>query len=240
MSKPNNGSPTYKDIFKSWLNTVASFFTSLKANDGSLIPIIFRPFHECTVQNCFWWDANHCTPTDYIKLWRFTVTYLKDVCGVHNLLYAFSLNDGFTLQQFTARYPDNGFVDIIGFDAYQRPGTSNSQYINKIQSQTDTIIQLASDRNKLPAITEMGCNNLANAQNQTYTNWFTQTLLPAVKDRPIAYFMIWRNPKGAILGDASNFYCCYPSHATQTDFNIFFEDPEIIFSKSTGRKNLFL
>jgi mannan endo-1,4-beta-mannosidase len=239
VSKPNGSSITYEETFKSWLTTIATFFNNLKGSDGKLIPIIFRPFHECNVQNCFWWDANHCLPSDYIKLWRLTVTHLKDVCNVHNVLYAFSLNDGFTQNDFNNLYPDNGFVDIIGFDAYQRPGTSSSQYITKIQTQTDAIIALAQARNKIPAITEMGCNNLKSSSNQTYTNWFTQTLKPAIKDRLIAYFILWRNPKGVVLGDSSEFYCCYPTHSTQTDFNIFYKEPEFIFSKSTKRKGLY-
>ena len=239
VSKPAGSNTTYKEIFKGWLTTLANFFKSLKGSDGKLIPIIFRPFHECNVQNCFWWDKTFCVATDFVKLWRLTVTHLKDVCEVHNLLYAFSLNDGFSNLDFSTRYPDNGFVDIIGLDAYQRPGTNSSQYISKIQSQTDTIISLAAARNKLPAITEMGCNNLKNAANQTYSSWFTQTLKPAIKDRTIAYFMLWRNPKGALLGDSTEFYCCYPTHATQTDFNVFYQEPEFIFSKSTKRKALY-
>jgi mannan endo-1,4-beta-mannosidase len=238
--KPTGSNSTFKDIFRNWLSTIANFMKTLKADDGTLIPIIFRPFHECNVNNCFWWDKTKCTPTDFIKLWRLTVTHLKDVCGVHNILYAFALNDGFTNAEFTSFYPDNGFVDIIGLDAYQRPGTTSSQYIAKMQSQTNTIIQLADARNKLPAITEMGCNNLANGDiTRPYTNWFTETLTPAIKDKRIAYCMLWRNPKGAILGDNTEFYSCYPTHATMPDFNVFYQHPEFIFAKSTGRRKVF-
>ena len=240
ISKPAGSSITAKELFKTWLTTVANFLKSLKADDGSFIPIIFRPFHECNVNSCFWWDKTKCSPTDFIKLWRLTVTHLKDICGVHNVLYAFSLNDGFTNTEFTSFYPDNGFVDIIGLDAYQRPGTTSSQYIAAIQTQTDHIIAFANARNKLPAITEMGCNNLANASNAPYTNWFTETLTPAIKDKRIAYCMLWRNPKGATLGDPSEFYCCHPAHQTVTDFNVFYQNPEFIFAKSTTRKKLFI
>ncbi len=240
VSLADNSTLTCKEIFKSWLNTIAIFFKSLKADDGTPIPIIFRPFHEVNVNDCFWWDKTKCTPLEYIKLWRMTVTHLKDVCGVHNLLYAFSLNDGFTSTEFASFYPDNGFVDIIGLDAYQRPGTSSSQYISNMQSQIDTIIKLADARNKLPAITEMGCNNLANDDvNRPYTNWFTETLTPAIKDKLIAYCMLWRNPKGDDMGDPTPFYCCHPAHQTVTDFNVFYQKPEFIFAKSTGRKKLF-
>lgn len=239
ISKPAGSNTTYKDIFKRWLTTIANFFNGLRGSDGKLIPIIFRPFHECNVQNCFWWDATFCNATDYIKLWRLTVTHLKDVCGVHNVLYAFSLNDGFTTQDFNSRYPDNGFVDIIGLDAYQRPRTTSSQYIAKMQNQISTIVQIADVNNKIAAVTEMGCNNLANANNVPYANWFTQTMKPALLGQRIAYCMLWRNPKGLALGDGSEFYCCYPTHASQTDFNVFYKEPEFIFSKSTKRRNVY-
>lgn len=239
VSKPANSNVTYKDIFKSWLNTLASFFNGLRGSDGKLIPIIFRPFHECNVQNCFWWDATHCSATDYIKLWRLTVTHLKDICGVHNLLYAFSLNDGFTVNDFNSRYPDNGFVDIVGLDAYQRPGTSNNNYITKMQNQITSIVSWADANAKIPAVTEMGCNNIANSSGTTYTSWFTQVMKQSLLGQRIAYCMLWRNPKGLALGDGSEFYCTYPTHSTQTDFNIFYQEPEFIFGKSTKRRNVY-
>lgn len=240
VSKPINSNTTYKEIFKGWLNIIANFFTSLRGSDGKLIPVIFRPFHECNVQNCFWWDKTFCSATDYIKLWRLTVTHLKDVCGVHNVLYAFSLNDGFTANDFNNRYPDNGFVDIVGLDAYQRPGTSSNNYITKMQNQISSIVSWANTNGKIPAVTEMGCNNLANANGTTYTSWFTQVMKPALLGQKIAYAMLWRNPKGLALGDGSEFYCTYPSHTTQTDFNVFYQEPEFIFSKSTKKKNVYL
>ncbi|CAF3927962.1 unnamed protein product, partial [Rotaria sp. Silwood1] len=113
------------------------------------------------------------------------------------------LNDGFTANDFNSRYPDNGFVDIIGLDTYQRPGTTSSQYVAKMQTQIATIVQWADTHNKIAAVTEMGCNNLANANNATYTNWFTQTMKPALLGQRIAYSMLWRNPKGDALGDGT-------------------------------------
>lgn len=239
VSKIINTSSPYHTKFKAWLKLLADFFKSLTDANGKLIPIIFRPYHEVNVNNCFWWDKDHCSPTQYKDLWKLTVQYLRDTCQVHNLLYAFSLNDGFTNTHFTNFYPGNSLVDVIGFDAYQRPGTNSLQYIAKMQSQLDSIIALSNARNKLPAITEMGCNNLANANGQIYDSWFTQVMYACIKQKQIAYCMLWRNPKGAALGDGTEFYCSYPGHATVTDFNVFFRKIEILFSKTTGNKKLF-
>jgi mannan endo-1,4-beta-mannosidase len=168
------------------------------------------------------------------------VQHLRDACQVHNLLFAFSLNDGFTNTQFTNFYPGNSWVDIIGLDAYQRPGTSSATYINNMKTQIDKLIVLCNDRNKLPAVTEMGCNNLASVNGQVYDSWFTQVMYECIKKKQIAYCMLWRNPKGAALGDGTEFYCTFPNHSTVTDFNIFFQKIEILFSKTTGNKKLFI
>jgi len=62
------------------------------------IPIIFRPWHENN-QRRFWW-AVRGDGRDFIKLWRFTVEYLRDTSGVHNLLYAYTpLADVYTMPQ---------------------------------------------------------------------------------------------------------------------------------------------
>lgn len=239
VSKPVGSNITCKEIFKSWLNTLAQFFNDLKGTDGKLIPVIFRPFHECSLKNCFWWDASACTPTDYIKLWRLTVTHLKDVCGVRNLLYAFCLNDGFTSNEFSTRYPDNGFVDIIGLDYYQRPGTSAAVYISKMKSQLNTIVSFCTRNNKIPAVTELGCDNLRDSSGNTYTKWFTQVFQKALEGHKIAYAMLWRNPKGTALGDGSEFYCCYPTHPTQADFNTFYKSPLFIFKNSVSKRLVY-
>ena len=47
--------------FDCWLKKVSDFILSLKTNDGKLIPVIFRPWHEMN-GGWFWWGANSCTP----------------------------------------------------------------------------------------------------------------------------------------------------------------------------------
>ena len=75
--------------FRLWLDRLAGFFVGLKSADGTCVPVLFRPFHEHTGSG-FWWGEAQCTPDEYKALWRFTVEYLRDVKGVHNLLYVYS------------------------------------------------------------------------------------------------------------------------------------------------------
>lgn len=75
--------------FNTYLDRIADFASNLKDDDGNLIPVLFRPFHE---QNggWFWWGAATTTKSEYAELYRYTVEYLRDIKGVHNFLYVFS------------------------------------------------------------------------------------------------------------------------------------------------------
>jgi len=77
------------DLYVQYLDRLAAFFLSLKTGDGTFVPVFFRPYHEHT-GSWFWWGKNLCTPEQYIALWRFTITYFRDVKNIHHLLYAYS------------------------------------------------------------------------------------------------------------------------------------------------------
>ncbi len=71
------------------------------------LPIIFRPFHGANV-----------TVDEYVQLWRFTVDYLRDEKGLHNLLFAYS-TDVFTDEEdYLELYPGHEYVDVLGYDDY--------------------------------------------------------------------------------------------------------------------------
>lgn len=65
------------ELYKGWLDKLASFMLDLKGKKGEYIPVIFRPFHELN-GSWFWWGKNHCTPDEIKQLWHFTVAYLRD------------------------------------------------------------------------------------------------------------------------------------------------------------------
>ncbi len=73
----------FHNWYKTKLDKVAQIVSQLKDSNGTLIPIIFRPFHEFD-GNWFWWGASYCTPEEYISAYRFTVEYLRDSKNVHN------------------------------------------------------------------------------------------------------------------------------------------------------------
>ena len=83
-----------------------------------MVPIVFRPYHEFD-GDWFWWGKSHCTREDFISLWRFTVSYLRDSLDVHNFIYAFSPDNKFNSEaEYLSRYPGDGYVDLVGVDNY--------------------------------------------------------------------------------------------------------------------------
>ena len=67
----------HHEKYKAILSDVAQLVKSVKGQDGKLAPMIFRPYHEFD-GDWFWWGRSHCTTDEFITLWKFTVSYLRD------------------------------------------------------------------------------------------------------------------------------------------------------------------
>ncbi|GBU08082.1 mannan endo-1,4-beta-mannosidase [Bacteroidales bacterium] len=216
----------FHHIYKDKLNTIASFAKSLRGDDGELIPIIFRPYHEYD-GDWFWWGVpHHCTKEDFNTLWTFTIDYLKDSMGVNNFIYAISPDCKFnSREEFLEYYPGDKYVDLIGMDNYWdlRPdGGSIANFIKKLKIVSD----IAKEKNKLCALTETGIEGIPEPQ------WWTKTLLKTLKenDLQLSYVMVWRNAHDI----AHHHYAPYPGHASEEDFIVFYNDPFTIFQNTIG------
>lgn len=217
------------DLFKTWLDKVAVFMNGLKGSKGEFIPIIFRPFHELN-GNWFWWGGKHCTPAEFKKLWTFTVSYLRDEKKLHHLLYAFNTDRYNSKEEYLSKYPGDEWVDLIGFDIYQR-NTSNEKYILEIGQMLTTLETIAAEKNKIPALTEFG-GNLSDS------NWWTNTFLKVLSKHKISYVLGWRNA-GAKPGGEFEFYVPYKGHKTENDFVKFYKDKQTLFQKDIKKKKLY-
>ena len=208
------------DFYKSELRKLAGFFGQLKNSKGTLAPVIFRPFHENN-GNWFWWGKGHCTPDEYIDLWRFTVSYLRDTLHVHNLLYTYSTDMFETQKQYLERYPGDEWVDVLGCENYWdfQSGSSISNGI----SQLKMLVDMAMQRKKLAALTECGFNGIP------VKNWWTQFLLKSIREdslaRNISYLMVWRN------ANRKHYYTPFPGQKSAPDFIAFEKDTFTIFER---------
>jgi len=205
---------SHNAVFKKDMKILADFAKSAKGEDGKLIPIILRPWHELDGE-WFWWGAKHCTVDEFKSLYRFTVSYLRDSLQVHNFLYAFSPDCRFkTEQQYTERYPGNDYVDLVGMDNYWdfRP---NGGSLDLVIEKSRLITQIAQKNGKLAAMTETGLANLPD------TAWYTSKLLKVLKDPQVkfAYCAVWRGE-----------YVPFKGHAASEDFVKFSQDEKILFN----------
>ena len=109
--------------YRRWLDRFGRFAMSLRGpnrhGDTTLVPIVFRPFHENS-GGWFWWGRGRATPDEFKQLWRYTVHYVRDTLGVHNLLWAYSPNGmgDSTRARIVETYPGDEYVDVLGLDQY--------------------------------------------------------------------------------------------------------------------------
>lgn len=220
------------ELYKTWLNKVATFMQSLKGDKGELIPVIFRPFHELN-GSWFWWGKNNCTPDELKQLYQFTETYLRDVKHVHNLLYAYNTDRFASAEDYLERYPGDAFVDIIGFDIYQQNDIkANEKFIAETDKSLTTLENIAQQKNKIPALTEFG-NMLLND-----SAWWTGTFLKALENHHIAYALAWRNAQQK-QGSNPQFFVPYKGQLSAEDFVRFYHSQKTIFQKDVTSENMY-
>jgi len=213
--------------FLGWLDILADYFLDFKDDSGTLIPIIFRPYHEHT-GSWFWWGEKLCTPEEYIQLWRMTVEYFRDVRNVHNLLYAYSSSWMKDEAHYLERYPGDEYVDMIGYDSYANyegqkynPETDYQtieDYKYNMRNFLDIITGYAAKTGKIPAITETGMEGFE------YEHYFTDALYDVIKDYKVSFFHFWRNSPYK----ARHYYAGYPGALHEEDFIAFVNMPGIL------------
>ena len=209
---PGGGRHNY---YKSVLRKVASVLKELKGPNGEPIPVIFRPFHEFD-GSWFWWGKPYCTPEQFIENWKFTVTYLRDELDVHNIIYAFAPDNGFSSEaEYLERYPGDDYVDLVGMDNYSDFESNN---IDAAAMKLNIISNYAKTHNKLAALTECGYRNNPKP-NDLYTRYYLTAL--RTYQLELSFMMFWVN-------NSSNYYVPTPNESTANNFRAFANDEMIL------------
>jgi mannan endo-1,4-beta-mannosidase len=215
--------------YKSILKEIGDWAISLKGRDGKSVPVIFRPYHEFD-GGWFWWGKPHCTTEEFISLWRFTVSYLRDTLGVHNFIYAFSPDNRFLNEaEFLERYPGDEWVDMVGMDNYGDMGRNNSYALDTAALKLKVVSDFAKRTGKLAAFTETGLESIPNS------TWWTESLLKVLKwyDIELSYVLVWRNDSRS----PTHYYAPYPGQVSEPDFKKFYDDPYTLFE--TNLKGIY-
>lgn len=222
------------DVYKSWLDKVALFMMDLKSSNGEYIPVIFRPFHELNGA-WFWWGKAHCTPEEYKALYCFTVAYLRDAKNIHHLLYAFNTDRFASKEEYGERYPGNEWVDVVGFDIYQRDtgAKANEQFVKDLGGMLTLIESIAKENDKIPALTEFGHGNLPDS------TWFSSVLWKALAFHKVSYALAWRNAGYKPASNSYEFYVPYSGHRSAPDFVRFYTRERTLFLKDIAGQNLY-
>ncbi len=217
------------NLYKQWLDKVAAFMNGLKDGSGKFIPVIFRPYHELN-GGWFWWGGKNCAPDEFRKLWIFTVSYLRDEKKLHHLLYAYNTDRYASREEYLEKYPGDEWVDVIGFDIYQR-NSSSEKFISDIDKMLSMLVDMAKEKNKIPALTEFG-GNLSDS------GWWTGTFLKGIGNHKISYVLGWRNA-GAKQSGEFEYYVPYKGQSTEKDFVKFYQDVKTLFGKDIYNEKLY-
>jgi len=215
-------------VYRSHLDRVADFLESLQSDDGELIPVIFRPFHEHT-GNWFWWGKAHTTDTDYVALWHFTVDYLRQERGFSHLLFAFSPGGGDlkTVRDYLFRYPGDAYVDVMGVDHYY------DRDVPSLLRAVGVTVAAADAHHKFAALTEFGIQD--GLSEMTPPNWFSKNFFEPLVTHPsasrIAYALGWRN------ASVDHCFVPYPGHPTEPDFRRLCNDPRLVLERDLPLTN---
>ena len=220
-------------VYNGYLDMVADFLGILQKEH---VPVIFRPFHENN-GSWFWWGAAHCTPSEYKNLFRYTVEYLRDIKGLHNLLYAYSPGGPVAdAADYLSRYPGDAFIDITGFDTYHRDPQKNDGWMKSFDATMKVVDDFADAHDKLAAVTETGIlvgtsgGALAKTGNQR-PDWFNEAMR-TIAPHKMAYFMTWSNFNE---GNFDQPYLVTPTrgHEMVNEFISFYNSPQSIFAGQT-------
>ena len=220
------------EVYNAYLDMVADFDARLQAAD---VPLIFRPFHENN-GSWFWWGASSCTPSQYKNLFRYTVEYLRDVKGLHNILYAYSPGGPLADEaDYLSRYPGDAFIDIVGFDMYHRNPAAEDAWMDGFAQTMNVVADFAKKHNKVAAVTECGMlygNSALVVKGNTRLDWFNEALAKIAPSH-MAYFMTWSN------FDESNFdqpYMVSDKRGQElvNGFIDFYNQPASVFMKESA------
>ena len=210
------------ECFMMWLERLGDFLDSLRDTDGSLIPIIFRPWHENT-GGWFWWGADQCSEEDYIALWHMVYDYLAVDRGLDSMVWAYSPSSTCLKEKAMGRYPGDDIIDLIGVDAYAPAHKSDvdQAFIDNMHSDLDFLSGIASEHGLLLALTETG------TEGQDCPVWWTEELLPALEGYPVCYLLTWRNAWDG--NHPGHWFSTYPGAVSEKDFVSFYESPRTLF-----------
>ena len=234
----------YNEQFKAYLDIIAKYANGLKDEDGNLIPVLFRPFHECD-GGWFWWGSAATDNETYKALFRYMEDYLNEQ-GVDNFIYVYSPG-GPIEEDYLDRYPGDEYVDVLAFDYYDDYSSADAaysdEYVKNLKSSCNSLKKIADAHGKVAAIGEAGVRVMkADGSDQEGIlvknnpikgqNWYKQ-VNEVAKETGMSYLLLWAN-----FSD-TNFYIPYKYNDTKgqeliNEFIDFYNEDSSVFADGTN------
>lgn len=210
--------------FNTWLDKLATFANNLKDNNGKVIPIIFRPFHEHT-QGWSWWGSSATTQQEFISLWKYTIDYLKNKKQVHSFIYAISpqLDQLGTVDNFLFRWPGDNYVDFLGWDSYH--GTNTAAFSTNLRN----LATLSQQKLKPCGVTETGIEGIKK-NGAAYDTYWTNEISVPLTGKKVSMVVMWRN-KYDPSNTGIHYYAPFDGQSSAPNFRLLYNSSNMLFSK---------
>jgi mannan endo-1,4-beta-mannosidase len=223
LSQVLPGGEYHKEFKAQWI-MAADAISRMVRSDGTPVPILLRPLHENS-GNWFWWGTKN-SDADYIALWRWIVTYLRDTRGLHNILYVYNTDRISTKEQYLARWPGDDYVDIASCDVYM----ADDAAADVLTIPLGITIQVAEEKGIPAALAEVGSNATGGMRGTARTDWWTAKVLTPLREadlfRHIAWIAGWAN------WSPTQCYMPYPGEKNAANFISFLKSDEILLLDS--------
>ena len=215
---------TKHDAFLAHWAKAADAIGRLQRSDGTMIPVILRPLHELTGA-WFWWGTN-TDKAEFIQLWQWIVTYLRDTRGLHNIIYVYNTGNATTKTQFLDRWPGDAYVDVVSCDVY----LSDTDTSSALTVPLNVLISVSVEKGMPAALAEVGTSENGGTNNggmgySDIDEWWTTKVLTPIKDAGLFTKIAWI--AGWASWGTSQYHIPFPGDSKADDFAIFLRDSHI-------------
>ena len=141
------------------------------------------------------------------------------------MLFAFSPDNKFRSEiEYLAKYPGDGFVDIIGMDNYGDFNNQGQLGVETANEKLKILSNLAEEKIKIASLTETGYY-VTLGENNPITDFYTNTFYNAItlNEVKLGFTMFWNNYNES--------YCTpVPGLPNADDFIEFISKPEVLLA----------
>jgi mannan endo-1,4-beta-mannosidase len=104
-----------------WTRSLDALSSHLAVLRDAGVVVLWRPLHEMTFVNCYWYDCGATPDREVFKdLWRYMFRYMTYEKGLDNLLWVYSVADvgSWNGPAPDCVYPGGDYVDVVGISLY--------------------------------------------------------------------------------------------------------------------------